>query len=162
MKANLSLLTISCTFFLFLSCDSFSTTTHTPQQIKKASSWSETDQPPTFKSCENLAQEEQFDCFKSSLTSLVDNALYEVELIANQEIDEELVLVVEVTDAGEINLKSVENSAYAFEAIPNLSSVLEDAIASAPEAVAAVKSNVGVNVTSQIKLPIRITASVQE
>ncbi|MGB1971993.1 MAG: hypothetical protein ACPHSE_05805, partial [Flavobacteriaceae bacterium] len=45
---------------LFVSCDYFSTSTHTPQQIKKASQWSEKDQAPYFEECQGLAQAEQF------------------------------------------------------------------------------------------------------
>ena len=42
-----------------------------------------------------------------------------------------------------------------------LSTVLEDAIDGLPTAIPATKSNVGVAVDTQLKLPIRITASVQ-
>ena len=162
MRTKLTLLAFSTVLFLFTSCDSFSTATHTPQQIKKASSWSETDEPPTFESCQSLAQDEQFDCFKSTLTALIDNALYEVELVANQEIDKEIVLVIAVTQEGEVELNAIENADFVFDAIPSLSTVLEDVIASAPKAVPAVKTNVGVKVATEVKLPIRITASVSE
>lgn len=162
MRTKLTLLAFYSVSFLFISCDSFSTATHTPQQIKKASSWSETDEPPTFESCQNLAQDQQFDCFKSTLTAMVDNALYEVELIANQEIDEEIVLIIEVTQDGGLELKTIENADFVFDAIPSLSSVLEEFFASAPKAIPAVKTNVGVKVAAQVKLPIRITASVSE
>lgn len=144
---------------LFVGCEYFSTSTHTPQQIKQASQWSKEDQQPAFESCEDQAEEDRFDCFKNSISTAVYDALYVDQLVANQILDEEIVLVLEVDKTGEIALVEIENSGAVLDALPALSSVLESAIASLPAAIPAQKANVGVAVTAQLKLPIRVTAS---
>ena len=78
-------------FFLFylliVGCENFSTKTYTPQQIKKASQWSDKDQMPTFEICSSLEIKEQFDCFKDEIANSIYNTLSYEELISNQEID---------------------------------------------------------------------------
>ena len=150
-------------FFLFYvliaGCDNFSTKTHTPQQIKKASQWSDNDQMPTFETCSSLDIKEQFDCFKDEIANSVYNSLSYENLISNQEIDEEIVLNMVIDEEGNISLDNVENVSLVYEAIPSLSEIINTTISSLPKALPATKTNVGIYVKSKIKLPIRITAS---
>ena len=144
-----------------MGCEYFSTTTYTPKQIKQAAQWSEEDQLPGFETCQELAEEERFVCFKSTISAAVNDALYTEELIANQNLDQEIVLLINIDKAGQISLEEMENASTVLDALPQLSSVVENAIAGLPTALAATKTNVGVKVDAQIKLPIRITASAQ-
>lgn len=150
-------------FFLFYiliaGCENFSTKTHTPQQIKKASQWSDNDQMPTFETCSSLEIKEQFDCFKDEIANSVYNSLSYENLISNQEIDEEIILNMVIDEEGNISLDNVENVSLVYEAIPSLSEIINTTISSLPKALPATKTNVGIYVKSKIKLPIRITAS---
>ncbi len=150
-------------FFLFYiliaGCENFSTKTYTPQQIKKASQWSDNDQMPTFESCSSLEIKEQFDCFKDEIANSVYNSLSYENLISNQEIDEEIVLYMVIDEEGNISLDNVENGSLVYDAIPSLSEIINTTISSLPKALPATKTNVGIYVKSKIKLPIRITAS---
>ena len=150
-------------FFLFYiliaGCENFSTKTHTPQQIKKASQWSDNDQMPTFETCSSLEIKEQFDCFKDEIANSVYNSLSYENLISNQEIDEEIILNMVIDEEGNISLDNVENGSLVYEAIPSLSEIINTTISSLPKALPATKTNVGIYVKSKIKLPIRITAS---
>ena len=150
-------------FFLFYiliaGCENFSTKTYTPQQIKKASQWSDNDQMPTFETCSSLETKEQFDCFKDEIANSVYNSLSYEDLISNQEIDEEIILNIVIDDEGNISLDDVENGLSVYEAIPSLSEIINTTISSLPKALPATKTNVGIYVKSKIKLPIRITAS---
>ena len=150
-------------FFLFYiliaGCENFSTKTYTPQQIKKASQWSDNDQMPTFETCSSLEIKEQFDCFKDEIANSVYNSLSYENLISNQEIDEEIVLNMVIDEEGNISLDNVENVSLVYEAIPSLSEIINTTISSLPKALPATKTNVGIYVKSKIKLPIRITAS---
>ncbi len=145
--------------FLIISCKNFSTKTYTPQQIKKASQWSEKDQMPTFESCSGLETKEQFDCFKDEIANSIYNSLTYEDLISNQEIDEEIILDILIDEEGNIELDNVENSSIVYDAIPNISEIINSTILSLPKALPATKTNVGIYVKSKIKLPIRITAS---
>ena len=147
-------------FYIFIaSCENFSTNTCTPQQIKKASQWSDNDQMPTFETCSSLEIKEQFDCFKDEIANSVYNSLSYENLISNQEIDEEIILNMVIDEEGNISLDNVENGSLVYEAIPSLSEIINTTISSLPKALPATKTNVGIYVKSKIKLPIRITAS---
>ena len=150
-------------FFLFYiliaGCENFSTKTYTPQQIKKASQWSDNDQMPTFETCSSLEIKEQFDCFKDEIANSVYNSLSYENLISNQEIDEEIILNMVIDEEGNISLDNVENGSLVYEAVPSLSEIINTTISSLPKALPATKTNVGIYVKSKIKLPIRITAS---
>ena len=150
-------------FFLFYiliaGCENFSTKTYTPQQIKKASQWSDKDQMPTFETCSSLEIKEQFDCFKDEIANSVYNSLSYENLISNQEIDEEIILNIVIDEEGNISSDNVENGSLVYEAIPSLSEIINTTISSLPKALPATKTNVGIYVKSKIKLPIRITAS---
>ena len=146
---------------LFVGCEYFSTTTHTPKQIKQASEWSENDQLPGFESCQDDPEEDRFLCFKNTISTAVTEALYAELLISNQVLDQEITLNIGVNKDGIISLLEIEDAATVLDALPALSSVLEDAINGLPTAIPATKTNVGVTVDAQLKLPIRITASVQ-
>lgn len=159
-----SFFTSSTLFFiasLFVACEYFSTTTYTPQQISQASQWSEKDQLPSFEVCQDTPEQDRFLCFKNTISSAVSDALDAESLVANQLIDQEISLLLTVDKTGEITLAEIENSNDLMDALPELSAVLEAAIAGLPFAIPAKKSNVGIEVATQLKLPIRITASEQ-
>ena len=157
---KLKLLLNFCLFsFLITSCENFSTKTYTPQQIKKASQWSDKDQMPTFETCNSLEIKEQFDCFKDEIANSIYNSLSYEDLISNQEIDEEIILNMIIDEEGNIALGNVENGSVVYDAIPSLSEMINSSISSLPKALPATKTNVGIYVKSKIKLPIRITAS---
>ena len=157
---KLKLLLNFCLFsFLITSCENFSTKAYTPQQIKKASQWSDKDQMPTFETCSSLEIKEQFDCFKDEIANSIYNSLSYEDLISNQEIDEEIILNMIIDEEGNIALDNVENGSTVYDAIPALSEMINTTISSLPKALPATKTNVGIYVKSKIKLPIRITAS---
>ena len=159
MNSRVLFLNLLFVGFLFVGCEYFSTSTHTPLQIKKASQWSDEDQLPGFESCQDEAEEDRFSCFKNTIASAVNQALYVEELIANQEIDQEIVLEIQIDKEGNISLLSIENASSTLDALPELSTLLENTIANLPQALPATKTNVGVTVDSQLKLPIRVIAS---
>ena len=157
---KLKLLIIFFLFYILIAgCENFTTKTYTPQQIKKASQWSDNDQMPTFETCSSLEIKEQFDCFKDEIANSVYNSLSYEDLISNQEIDEEIILNMVIDEEGNISLDNVENGSLVYEAIPSLSEIINTTISSLPKALPATKTNVGIYVKSKIKLPIRITAS---
>ncbi len=160
MKSIFAPLSLFLIASLFISCEYFSTTTHTPKQIKQASEWSEKDQLPGFESCQDAPEEDRFLCFKNTISSAVYDALNEETLIANQILDEEIVLIIAIDKEGVISLKEIDNGSTVLDALPELSAVIETAIDGLPSAIPATKTNVEVAVDTEIKLPIRITASV--
>ena len=153
------LLTFFLLSFLTAGCENFSTKTYTPQQIKKASQWSDKDQMPTFETCSSLEIKEQFDCFKDEIANSIYNSLSYEDLTSDQEIDEEIIINMIIDEEGNIALDNIENGSVVYDAIPSLSEIINSTISSLPRALPATKTNVGIYVKSKIKLPIRITSS---
>ena len=77
-------------------------------------------------------------------------------MVASENIDSEVVLNLVIDQEGFISMTSIDSSDYVLNVIPNLESTLFESIEYIPQAKAAVKTNVGVLVSSSFKLPIRI------
>lgn len=150
-----------CCAVLIVSCEYFETNTHTPQQIKQASSWSEKDQVPSFESCQDLDTKDQFNCFKNTIRTSLEESLYAEALISTQEIDREIVLNLLIDTDGAIRITDTEGASNVFEAVEDLENILTNAVAQLPLALPATKTNVGVKVKTSIKVPIRIIATPQ-
>lgn len=161
MRSTFSILSLSFCALLMVSCEYFETTTHTPQQIKKASAWSDADQVPSFEGCQDLESSEQFDCFKNTLRTSLEEGLYAEPLVSNQEIDREIILTLLVDTDGAIRLTDTEGASGVFDAVVDLENILTNAVAQLPLALPATKTNVGVKVKTSIKVPIRIIATPQ-
>jgi len=161
MKKSFYILQSLFLMSILVGCEYFSITTYTPQQIKKASEWSTEDQGPSFESCQGLSAEEQFLCFKDTLSQAVYDALNAKELIASEALNEEIILIITIDNEGNLALDSIENRASVTSALPSLTEILTNAILSLPKAIPSTKTNVGISVATSIKLPIRVVASPQ-
>ena len=73
---------------------------------------------PGFEDCQNEAKKIVF-LFQNRIASTVNNALYEEELVANQEIDQEIILTIQISKDGEIALLSIDNASSVFNAVLN-------------------------------------------
>ena len=122
-------------FTLFQGCEYFNTTTISPKQVKEQSLWSENDQAPSFMECDGLEGDENIECFKNMINENLMSILAE---------------------------NNLEDDADVLTQIESLSDVLQKAVSSLPQALPAVKTNVGVKVKTQLTLPVRIIASPQE
>jgi len=78
--------------------------------------------------------------------------------VANQTIEEELFLSLRVDEEGFISLDKVDLSNALRDAIPDLEQILTNAILQLPQAIPAIKSNVGTYVSTEFQLPVRIIA----
>ncbi len=160
-KQLLSLLGILSFAFGTVSCDSFNTKVPA-SEIKKASAWSKSDQYPSFPDCEGLSGSQAKSCFGGIIGDFVSEYLRNQELIAAEEVDSEIILLLKVTKKGVIELSSVEDPNNIRSAITDLDTILEEAVATLPEAQPAVKTNAGRKVQVSLKLPIQIIATASE
>lgn len=148
--------------FLFLqSCEYFNTTTISPKQIKERSSWNDKDQPPSFPECDGLESQEQMDCFKNIVSQTISDILYQFNFTATSQLDEEVILKLEVDTEGYFSLLEVEDETDVLSQIETLYSSIDEAVSALPQALPAVKTNVGIKVKTSFKLPVRIIASPQ-
>ena len=144
------------------SCDLFESTTVSSKEIKKASSWSKKDQPPSYPECESLDKEEQLECFQNIVSDRLMTTILEASFVASTPFEESIDLTLKVDKNGAFSLVEAEIPNNVLDALPYLESTIEDAVAKLPNALPATKTNVGVNVDIQFKLPILISAQSME
>jgi hypothetical protein len=141
-KIFFKLFLIPLLVFQLTSCDLFESTTVSSKEIKKASSWTKKDQAPSFPECESLEKEDQLDCFQNIISEQLLMSIFDANFVATFPLDE------------------IPNSV--LEALPDLETTLNDAVANLPQALPATKTNVGVYVDTQFTLPIQIRAQPVE
>ena len=140
------------------SCDLFESTTVSSTEIKKASSWSKKDQPPSYPECESLDKEEQLECFQNIVSDRLMTTILEASFVASTPFEESIDLTIKVDKNGAFSLVEAEIPNSVLDALPYLESTLNDAVLNLPDALPATKTNVGVYVDTQFTLPILIRA----
>ena len=154
----LGLILIPVFVIQFSSCELFKSATVSSKEIKKASSWSSKDQPPTYLECESLEKSEQLDCFQSIISEQILMTVFDANLVANSPIEANVLLTLKVDKTGVISLIETQIPNSILEALPDMESTLQSAVANLPKALAATKTNVGIYVDAQFNLPIQIRA----
>lgn len=149
-------------FFVVQGCEYFNTTTITSKQIKDQSLWNDKDQAPSFEDCNDLEGEDNLTCFKETISDNISYALSQYDFITSEPLDREVVFVIEIDLEGYFSLVNVEDEYDVISKIDSLYTEFESIIASLPQALPAIKTNVGIKVKTKLKLPIRIIASPQE
>jgi hypothetical protein len=161
-KIFFKLFLIPLLVFQLTSCDLFESTTVSSKEIKKASSWTKKDQAPSFPECESLEKEDQLDCFQNIISEQLLMYIFDANFVATFPLDENIILTLKVDKKGVISLLEAEIPNSVLEALPDLETTLNDAVANLPQALPATKTNVGVYVDTQFTLPIQIRAQPVE
>lgn len=162
MKNKILPLLLSVLLVLLSSCELFDSTTVSKNEIKKASTWSSKDQAPSFPECESLNKKDQMECFQDLILEYLMVSIAESNLVASSPIQASVVLRLKVNKKGIFSLEEAEISNNIIEVLPDLETVLEDAVVNLPKALPATKTNVGVYVDAQFSLPINISAQPAE
>ena len=153
---------IGILFFVAQGCEYFNTTTITSKQIKDQSLWNDKDQAPSFDDCNYLEGEDNLTCFKETISDNISYALSQYDFITSEPLDQEVVFVIGIDLEGYFSLVNVEDEYDVISKIDSLYTEFESIVANLPQALPAKKTNVGIKVKTQLKLPIRIIASPQE
>ena len=159
---NLRSLILATLLLIIISCNLFDSSGISDKEIKTASKWSKNDQPPTYPECEALSLDTQVDCMSDILSSYITEYVYSSNMIANGDIDEEILLIIKIDKEGFFSLSEVQSSDNIIELLPDIEGLLSDAVISLPQALPATKTNVGAFVETKLTLPIQITASASE
>ena len=147
----------------FQNCDLFDLKKVSLNEIKKASEWSKTDQIPSYDECEVLESlEDQKECFRETLVNLIYSNLSKNELKSNDEINSELIIQIKINKNGNFSLDSIFDSNDLIGKIPNLKMNIEETIQKLPDALPAIKTNVGLFVNVKFSLPIKIKSKKSE
>lgn len=155
---NVKYLLAAVVLFMLSSCHWLESGRVSQKEINTASSWSDSDQFPSFEECEKLPKEEQRACFENVVIESIKLTIGEQQLVSEISIDEAIFLTIKIDKEGYFSLQNIEASSTLVEAIADLQTVLEDAVYKVPQAFPALKTNVGEFVNSTIILPIQINA----
>ena len=144
---------------LAMGCHLFESTKVSSKEIKAASTWSKKDQGPTFSECESIeSTDDKKDCFESIVSNSILDYIDQNPLESSEPISEEISAVLIIDKEGYFSLDEIERSRKMDNAIPNLEEQLLAAISMIPQAEPAIKTNVGVFVSTKMVLPIMIVA----
>ncbi len=159
---NLPSLILATLLPIIISCNLFDSSGISDKEIKTASKWSKDDQPPTYPECEALSLDTQGECMSDILSSYITEYVYSSNMIANGDIDEEILLIIKIDKEGFFSLSEVQSSDNIIKLLPDIEDLLSDAVISLPQALPATKTNVGTFVETKLTLPIQITALTSE
>ena len=134
--------------FATVSCDTNNVRV-SDSDIESASACSVNDQPPTFPQCENLKNNEHLDCFKNIIEVEINSFLNDKVFPADTS---EFILTLKVDTIGRFSLDDLS-------ALGKLNSTSKDMIKNAveniPNALPAIKTNVGEFVEVTFNLPFK-------
>ena len=140
------------------SCELLSSTKVSSSEIKKASSWSSKDQPPSFPECDEVEKKEQIKCFQSIISDQLKLAISDFDIIAVEPLNHEIIVQIKIDKEGVFSLLDAKIPNAVRDAMPELEQILSQAVADLPLALPATKTNVGVYVDSQLTMPVHISA----
>ena len=134
---------------MIVSCDSINMSVP-DSEIESASSWSINDQPPSFPECENLKNNQHLDCFRNIIEIEINNFLSDkvFPLDSNQ-----YMLTIKIDTIGKFSLDKLNPSNELDNTSVNL---IKSAVDNIPNALPAIKTNVGEFVEVTFNLPFKL------
>ena len=134
---------------MIVSCDSINMSVP-DSEIESASSWSVNDQPPSFPECENLKNNQHLDCFRNIIEIEINNFLNDkvFPLDSNQ-----YILTLKIDTIGKFSLDKLNPSNELDNTSVNL---IKSAVDNIPNALPAIKTNVGEFVEVTFNLPFKL------
>ena len=143
-----------------ISCDFISpkrTTLSNAVAIDTVIDYQEVDVYPLFMDCNNCdTSEKQNLCFEMELIRQLQKITIDIELGANNQIRDTVMVDILVNTQGKISISEIHKSDYIVEALPELDSLLYRSIAELPATVQPSLKR-GIPVNSMFKLPIIVS-----
>ena len=119
-------------------------------EIESASSWTINDQPPSFPECENLEIDNQLICFRNKIememNSFLEDKVFPLDTI-------EYVLTLRIDTIGNFSLT---NLLPKDKLDKKLVLIIQEAVEKLPNALPAIKTNVGEFVEVKFNLPFKL------
>jgi hypothetical protein len=146
--------------FSFFGCELIDTKKVSNEKIILASNWSTNDQPPSFNKCDVLLElDEQKKCFEQTLLNLIHSNLSKLKFESLKSFNSEVILVIKIDEDGIFSPVKLEDKDKAFVKIEGLENQIIDIINNLPNALPAIKTNVGSYVNVKFSIPIKINAN---
>lgn len=146
-------------FSVFTSCEYFNVKKISSETILEEElqsfNWNQVDTYPTFSSCDSSATKtEKRQCFENTLASFFTNKLQQESIIVTQDISDTIVLQIQISEQGHLELLSLKVDTLTHKEIPNLEGILKHSLNALPKIYPALKR--GQQVKTEFSLPIVI------
>jgi len=119
-------------------------------EIQSASMWNASDQMPSFPECENIDKDEQLNCFKNiieiEMNNFIDNKIFPLDTL-------EYMLTLKIDTVGNFSLEKIEPLDKLDQ---KFISIISEGVKKLPQALPAIKTNVGEFVEVIFNLPFRL------
>lgn len=122
--------------------------------------WLNSDELPSLKGCDDFESEQKRkDCFESAILSSIYSNLDLSSIVVSSEINDTIFLSLLIDKSGDLSLIDIEKSDNLIPYIPTLELLVRESIKKAPSLYPATKTNIGVPVSTKIKLPLIIKSN---
>lgn len=145
--------------FCFISCDYFDKKKVNADEILnqelKTVNWNEVDEYPSFSTCDsNAVKDQRRQCFENTITSYIFNHLNSQNVIVSEEINDTLKMQIQVSEKGQLDVLSINNTELIKTQISNIDTLLLESLDSLPKIYPAIKR--GQHVKTEFELPVII------
>lgn len=147
-------------FFLLLivlvsiSCNNLTTSKNKTLPLDTIIDYTKVDVSPAFISCDHLEGSKKSACFENELRVKVYKELHQHDFFVREDINETVVLTIQITSKGKINLKKIQSSSTIKSELPELEEILKKTIENMPVIIPAFKK--GIPVVTEYTLPIKV------
>ena len=117
--------------------------------------WGSSDEFPSIEFCNDLVDSNLIkDCFKKFLSNEILKNLDFSEIVIDNPVNDTIIVSILINNKGTVSISNRIISNKITSAIPNLDTLLTNAIDSLPIVLPAIKTSLGVSVNSKFQLPI--------
>ena len=117
--------------------------------------WRSSDEFPSIEVCNDLVDSNLIkDCFKKFLSNEILKNLDFSEIVIDNPVNDTIIVSILINNKGTVSISNKIISNKITSAIPNLNTLLTNAIDSLPIVLPAIKTSLGVSVNSKFQLPI--------
>lgn len=128
-----------------------------PSSVTK---WNANDEPPSIKLCDEINSElERNICFQEKLTRLIYDNIDFSEITVEKKLNDTLILSLLIDQKGKISFLNTSISLKIKSQIPLIDIILRKAVSELPIILPATKTNIGVQVSSSLELPLILTTN---
>ena len=142
-------------FFFLINACKYNFQDNSDDKIEIQTSWNNTDEYPSTSECDKLTEKKlRINCFNSFISDLISqNLLREIKSV-NSDINDTILIELTINKDGVIIFDKISDFNDVINSVNNLDEVVYRIFDNLPKVLPATKTNLGIYVSSKIKLPI--------
>tara|TARA_A100001015_G_scaffold321184_1_gene450646 strand:- start:2644 stop:3114 length:471 start_codon:yes stop_codon:yes gene_type:complete len=142
-------------FFSLINACNYNFQDNSVDKIEIQTSWNNTDEYPSTPDCDKLTEKKlRINCFNSYLSDLFTQKLLSEIKSVNSDINDTILIELTINNEGVIIFDKISGFNDVINSVNNLDEVVDRIFDNFPKVLPATKTNLGIYVSSKIKLPI--------